>query len=69
MNSGCVIQCKSTGGSKWGQEVNSGCVIQCKSTGDLNGGRRSGTPPPPVKPQVIIGFLKNSGTDTPREAV
>ena len=26
-------------------------------------------PPPPLKSQVAIGLFRNSGTDTPREAI
>ena len=29
----------------------------------------TGGPNPPVKSQVAIGFLRNSGTDPPREAI
>ena len=33
------------------------------------GDRGSGPPPPPGKSQVARGFLRNSGTDIPREAI
>ena len=39
--------------------------------GSMPGSRGGGQdpPPPPVKSQMAIGFLRNTGTDHPREAI
>ena len=45
------------------------CILSEKNCGSRGGTGGPGPPPPPGNSQVAIGFLRNTGTDLPREAV